>query len=177
MPRALGSLGLSAEELQQHIAWDIGAAAVAHIMSAALDAPLFLQRYSRLVIDCNRPLDAPDSIPTKSGGIVIPGNAHLTDADAAQRVEAIFSPYHREIAGALERRPAYLLVSVHVQAELYGERRLVHAVCVRTRLTLAAPLRSCGESAGLVVVTTSPTQRAPTECHHRYGEPGCTLVE
>ena len=69
LPRSLGSLGLTEEELRAHIAWDIGAAGMARELALRLDAPLFLQRYSRLVIDCNRPLSAPDSIATKSVGL------------------------------------------------------------------------------------------------------------
>ena len=63
LPRALGDLGLSEDDRKAHIAWDIGAAGVARLLAKALDAVLFVQEYSRLVIDCNRPLTAPDSIP------------------------------------------------------------------------------------------------------------------
>jgi predicted N-formylglutamate amidohydrolase len=101
LPRTLGDLGLSAHDLQSHIAWDIGAAGVARRMALELDAPLFCQRYSRLVIDCNRPLSAPDSIPLSSGGIAIPGNQQLTRLQADARARAIFQPYHERIAGAL----------------------------------------------------------------------------
>jgi predicted N-formylglutamate amidohydrolase len=52
IPRRLGDLGLPASELRRHIAWDIGALAVAQRVAAALDAPLVAQNYSRLVIDC-----------------------------------------------------------------------------------------------------------------------------
>src|ERR1700761_6414737 len=58
IPRALGDLGLPPSELFRHIAWDIGIAGVAERLSEALDAQLVAQRYSRLVIDCNRPLSA-----------------------------------------------------------------------------------------------------------------------
>src|SRR5712672_1482117 len=63
IPRALGDLGLTASELSRHIAWDIGIAGVAEALSRHLDAHLIAQRYSRLAIDCNRPPDAPSSIP------------------------------------------------------------------------------------------------------------------
>ena len=55
LPRKLGTLGLSEAELQSHIAWDIGAEKVARLLSRLIDAPLLLQRYSRLAYDCNRP--------------------------------------------------------------------------------------------------------------------------
>ena len=55
IPQVLGDLGLPESELVRHIAWDIGIAGVAEMLSKHLDAHLIVQRYSRLVIDCNRP--------------------------------------------------------------------------------------------------------------------------
>src|SRR5881394_1959828 len=66
LPQSLGSLGLSVDALESHIAWDIGAAEVARGLAVALDGCLVEQTYSRLAIDCNRPLGAADSIATAS---------------------------------------------------------------------------------------------------------------
>jgi predicted N-formylglutamate amidohydrolase len=142
VPRALGTLGLSADELRTHIAWDIGAAGVARALGELLDAPVFLQRYSRLVIDCNRRLDAPDSIPVVSGGVPIPGNRNLSLADAEARARAIFGPYHSAISALLARRPGFMLVAMHsFTPVLYGERRPFHAGVLYHRDTrLAVPL-------------------------------------
>src|SRR3981081_55998 len=63
IPRRLGDLGLPAAELERHIAWDIGIAGVAEALSRHLGAHLIVQRYSRLVIDCNRPPHVASSIP------------------------------------------------------------------------------------------------------------------
>jgi len=71
IPKKLGDLGLPADELTRHIAWDIGIAGVAEMLSNQLDAQLIAQRYSRLVIDCNRPLTAAGSIPRLSEATVI----------------------------------------------------------------------------------------------------------
>jgi predicted N-formylglutamate amidohydrolase len=180
LPSALGTLGLSPEDLQAHIAWDIGAAGVARYASAALDATLFLQRYSRLVIDCNRPLSAPDSIPTKSGGIAIPGNVQLSQQHAKERTRAIFSPYHEAIAGALQQRPPYVLVSVHsFTPELYGVRRPFHAGVLYARdARLATPLLELlRREPGLVVGDNEPyaasaaTDYAIIEYGERRGAP------
>ena len=103
-PRALGRLGIAASEWQRHIAWDIGIAGLAHLLSDALDATLIRQNYSRLVIDCNRPLDAASSIPEISELTPIPGNVGLSDEEKAVRARAIFSPYHECIEAELERR-------------------------------------------------------------------------
>ncbi len=114
LPRALGTLGLRPEQILDHIGWDIGAARVARRLSTLLDAPLVLSGYSRLAIDCNRPLHVPSSIPAETGGIPVPGNAHLDEDQRRARQEALFWPYHRAIEALLARRPRPLaLISVH----------------------------------------------------------------
>jgi predicted N-formylglutamate amidohydrolase len=102
VPQSLDQLGLSDWELSQHVGWDIGAAETAGHIARALDAPLVQSGYSRLVIDCNRRLDNPMSIPPISDKIVIPGNRDLSPVDRAERAEACFWPYHREVAKRLD---------------------------------------------------------------------------
>ncbi len=79
IPRALGRLGVADAELERHIAWDIGIAAVSRLMADALDATLVRQNYSRLVIDCNRPPGSETSIPEVSELTPIPGNFGLSE--------------------------------------------------------------------------------------------------
>lgn len=117
IPQRLGSLGLREADLQRHIAWDIGAAAVARHLSARLDATLVTQTYSRLVIDCNRSPGHPDSIATVSEHTEIPGNRDLHPGHADARVEEVFQPYHDAISRALDRRRDEdrdsILIAVH----------------------------------------------------------------
>jgi predicted N-formylglutamate amidohydrolase len=101
IPPSLGTLGLTPQALESHIAWDIGAQDLAENLSAGLQAPLILQRYSRLIYDCNRPPEAPDAIPTMSEYTAIPGNEGLEDGARAARVEEIYSPFHKAVDGAL----------------------------------------------------------------------------
>ncbi len=124
IPRALGDLGIDERERARHIAWDIGIAGVAEAVSDALGAHLIAQRYSRLVIDCNRPLSAASSIPPVSEATAIPGNQGLTQQAALERQQRIFAPYHHAIAGALDaraqaRRPT-ILVSLHSFTPIYA---------------------------------------------------------
>jgi predicted N-formylglutamate amidohydrolase len=104
IPWVLGRLGVAETELVRHIAFDIGIAGVGRHLAEALDATLIQQNYSRLVIDCNRPLDAPSSIPEVSELTPIPGNVALGDRERTARAEAIFWPYHRRIDAELDRR-------------------------------------------------------------------------
>src|ERR1019366_7482936 len=104
IPRALGDLGLPAGELTRHIAWDVGIAGVADALSRQLGAHLIAQRYSRLVIDCNRPPQAASSIPVISDATAIKANENLSREAVQARRRAIFDPYHRRIAEVIDRR-------------------------------------------------------------------------
>lgn len=117
VPICLGNLGLESRHLSRHIAWDIGADGLARKMATYLNAPLVLQGFSRLVVDCNRPHHAPDFIPEVSDGTRIPANVDLSDTDRKARTEAIHAPYHDQIARILDDRLASgkhtALVAVH----------------------------------------------------------------
>ncbi|MDA1373102.1 MAG: N-formylglutamate amidohydrolase [Proteobacteria bacterium] len=115
IPIQLHTLGLSAQELSSHIAWDLGAFWVARYLSTRLDAPLFFSNYSRLVIDCNRNPEAGDSIPVSSAGIAIPGNQGITPQESLRRRQSLFDPYHAAIDRLLQARAgrASFLLSIH----------------------------------------------------------------
>jgi predicted N-formylglutamate amidohydrolase len=130
LPRRLGTLGLPAAELERHIAWDLGAEQVARGLSRLADAPLVLQRYSRLVYDCNRPPDSPDAMPEISEATAIPGNRNLSPAEKLVRIGEIYRPFHATLADLLDDRAAAgvrsLVVSIHSFTPVYrGERRAV----------------------------------------------------
>jgi predicted N-formylglutamate amidohydrolase len=114
MPSRLGDLGLSGADLDRHIAWDIGVAGLGRLLAEALDAPFIAQRYSRLVIDCNRDPARHDSIPAVSDGSIIPGNADLSAAWRAARIAEVFTPYHTRITAELDARAAAGLSTVVV---------------------------------------------------------------
>ncbi len=114
LPRALGDLGLPPAELERHIAWDIGAAGVAEKLGRALGAFVICQTYSRLAIDCNRPLDSQSSIAKVSEATTIPGNQNVDAHEIERRAQAIFHPYHRRIEQELERRANAKLRTVYL---------------------------------------------------------------
>ena len=113
IPAEFENLGLPPAERERHIAWDIGAAGITRELSAILDAPAILCGASRLVIDCNRQLNAPDLIPEVSDGTVIPGNRDLSSAERARRIAQWFEPYHAAIESAIEARRPLVAISIH----------------------------------------------------------------
>jgi predicted N-formylglutamate amidohydrolase len=116
VPRALTGLGLAETDLIDHIGWDIGAAGVTRRLAQIFHATGVLSAYSRLVIDANRPLGHPASIPEVSDARLIPANAGMDDVARRARAEACFWPYHRAVAAQRRRLAgtnAPVLVFVH----------------------------------------------------------------
>ncbi len=123
LPPQYGTLGLNDTDMLRHIAWDPGALPVALRMADMLDAVLVEAGMSRLVIDCNRPLDAPDLIPEISETTLIPGNAALTDKDRAERIALSWRPFHDAVEALVDERAATgretWLVTVHSFTPIY----------------------------------------------------------
>jgi predicted N-formylglutamate amidohydrolase len=128
IPRSLATLGLNAEALSKHIAWDIGAAELTRRLAERLEAPAVLAGYSRLIIDLNRQPGDPQSILEVSDGVVIPGNLGMAAEEQEARAEAFHWPYHHAVDQAFARLrrsgPEPLFFSVHTFApSLGGEDR------------------------------------------------------
>jgi predicted N-formylglutamate amidohydrolase len=163
IPRSLAGLGVSEAELRRHIAWDIGALGVAEQVSAALDAPLVAQNYSRLVIDCNRDPGVATSIATISEHTEIPGNVALGESAREARVREIFDPYHAHISALLDERAASgrptILVAQHSMTNVFkGSVRAMHAAVLynRDRRFAGLVLDSLRRENGLVVADNQP---------------------
>ena len=132
IPARYARLGLTEADLQRHIAYDIGAADVARQLAVLLDAPLLLSGFSRLLIDCNRPLAAPSSIPARSEDTDIPGNTGIDAAERAARDAQFFAPFRTAVADLLDARlragVPTLLIGMHSFTPVYlGERRAMQA--------------------------------------------------
>ena len=165
VPRAMDTLGLGAEALGRHIAWDIGAAGVARGVAQRLGASAVLATFTRLLIDPNRPLGDADCIPTRSDGIPIPGNLNLTLPDLEARAAAFYWPYHGAIDLALARLSrdgaTPVLLSVHSFTPALmsaGSARPWHVgvMASRDRRFADALLAALGTQPGLVTAFNEP---------------------
>ncbi|WP_192259034.1 N-formylglutamate amidohydrolase [Mesorhizobium caraganae] len=189
MPAKFGTLGLPAEDLFRHIAWDPGALPVARRMAEALDATLIETRISRLIVDCNRPLDAPDLVPPVSETTIIPGNAGLSDTQRAERIALSWRPFHDTIAKIIDDRLARgqetRLVSVHSFTPVYkGKNRPWHIGIIHDDdRRLASPLIAALQRlAGVTVGVNEPYSPADRvyftlERHARSRGLACAMIE
>lgn len=162
IPPSYEGLGLDASELERHIAWDIGVAPIARELSRSLDAPLVLSGYSRLLIDCNRPIGVPTSIPQISESTPIPGNTGLSDEERAYRAAHFFWPFQKEVARILDRRQAEttptIVFGVHSFTPVFkGFARPWHAgILFRKAQRLGNALVGALQEPGLTVVANEP---------------------
>lgn len=189
MPPQYGRLGLPEADLDRHIAWDPGALAVARRMAATLDAVLVETCLSRLLIDCNRSLEAPNLICETSEGTVIPGNAALTPEQRQARIDLAWRPFHDAVEKVVEDRLAAgretCLVSVHSFTPVYfGKARPWHIGIVHDQDDrIARPLLKALDDVPDVVVGVnqpySPADRVyfTLERHARSRGLPCAMVE
>lgn len=113
VPEEIGDLGLPAQDMERHIAYDVGAAGVSRALAARLDAPCVLSTFSRLVIDPNRGEDDPTLLMRLYDGSIIPANRHADAAERERRLALYHRPYHRTLADILAATPDAAIVAVH----------------------------------------------------------------
>ncbi|MDG2243051.1 MAG: N-formylglutamate amidohydrolase [Rhodospirillaceae bacterium] len=155
VPAAMNQLGLEGDDLVRHIAWDPGAALVATELATRLRATAVLSQYSRLIVDPNRSLGDPASMPNVSDGITIPANADLSDQERLRRAKLFYWPYHVAVSHEMARLCAAdkgpLLVSVHSFTPDFGEEErswqigVMSAADRRLGDSVIAGLRKCGD--------------------------------
>lgn len=118
IPAELNLLGLPPQQLERHIAYDIGAAEMTRAMAQALGAPAVLSNFSRLLIDPNRGEDDPTLIRQLYDGTVVPGNYPMSAEEREKRLERFYRPYHDAVAAVIasvagESGRAPFIFSVH----------------------------------------------------------------
>lgn len=189
LPTEFGTLGLPESDLSRHIAWDPGALPVARGIADALDATLVHSRISRLVIDCNRPLDADNLIWTKSEDTIIPGNQALDAAKRRRRIALAYTPFHETIdaivRGRLDAGRETILVAIHSFTPVYnGFQRPWHIGVIHDDDSrLAEPLiAALKEDQALTVGINEPYSPADKvyftlEKHARSRGLPCVMIE
>jgi predicted N-formylglutamate amidohydrolase len=126
LPKAYGTLGLAREQLERHIAYDIGAAWITRRLARCFGAPAILSRFSRLLIDPNRGIDDPTLVMRLSDGDIIPGNARIGADEIEYRRVHYWKPYRAAIASTIEAMlnsgPPPAVLSVHTFTPTWKSR-------------------------------------------------------
>lgn len=117
IPAEYHNLGLSAAELNRHIARDKGAREVTLSLAEKLGCRAVLGVYSRLLIDLNRRINEDELIVAESDRTPIPGNAGITEAERQKRIELFYRPYYQALAGQIaavrQTRRQPVIFSIH----------------------------------------------------------------
>lgn len=128
IPRPLRTSAADRRWLDSHWALDIGAASVARELVRRTESIGILARFSRLVCDANRPIDADFWIREQIENHALSFNDALTDAERARRRDTYWESYHdtvdQQLAHALDSGSDVLLLAVHsFTPELEDEKR------------------------------------------------------
>ncbi|MEJ5021663.1 N-formylglutamate amidohydrolase [Ochrobactrum vermis] len=189
IPDTFQGLGLNADALKAHIAWDPGAIEVARHLASSLDAPLVESHLSRLLIDCNRPLDAHDLIPEISETTVVPGNHALNSMERLARIDLSHRPFHTAVEHVIAERgrrglPSWI-VTVHSFTPIYRDVPrpwqigIIHDEDDRIGKPLIAALRKDATLNVGVNEPYSPADRVyyTLERHARPRNAPCVMIE
>lgn len=109
-----GDLGLPKEDMNRHIAYDVGAEGVAKHLGKILNSPVICANFSRLVIDPNRGEDDPTLLMRLYDGTLIPANRYADDAEIEKRLTTYHRPYHQAYGELLAHSaPSRAILSIH----------------------------------------------------------------
>ncbi len=141
-----------------HWAYDLGAAELVHDIADAVDAPAFLARFSRLLVDLNRPEDAPTLFRPDAEGAPVELNRALTDEEREHRLARYHRPYHDGLDVRLGAHDARVLFSVHTFTPVYegAPRAMEVGVLFDREEALAEELAATLARAGFVVAMNEP---------------------
>ena len=114
VPRSVGGgdLGLPAEDMARHIAYDVGAWGVSQTLGELLDAPVMGANFSRLVIDPNRGEDDPTLLMKLYDGSIIPANRYADAVERERRLAEFYRPYDG-VLGRMMAPEDTVLLSIH----------------------------------------------------------------
>lgn len=117
VPEPLSRLDSDEPGLQAHWGWDIGAAEVCRELVRIKSCCAVLARFSRLVIDANRPTDHGELIRRRVDGHALSFNDGIDDREVQRRIDTYHEPYHLAIDALCSKRLAaqaeVVIFSIH----------------------------------------------------------------
>ena len=107
-----------------HWAIDIGVAELCRELVHELGCSALLARFTRLLIDANRPLSASTLMRTMADGNVVALNQNVDSDDRAARIAGYWVPYHTAARELVARHDDAVVIGIHSFTPCYeGETR------------------------------------------------------
>ena len=142
IPPEYDGLGLPKYSLDEHIAYDLGAADLTRLLAERLNCPAILSHFSRLLIDPNRGIDDPTLVVKLSDGNIIPANREVDKyqdkTEWQKRIDHFYQPYnaaiHAHLDEAIGAGFSPIILSVHSFTPIWrGEDRPWHGAILWDR--------------------------------------------
>jgi predicted N-formylglutamate amidohydrolase len=115
-------LGVSAEVLASHCAWDHGTREIAVGLAARFGAPLHLGVWTRMYVDLNRFAHNPKVIPENAFGEPVPGNVGLSEAERKHRLDEVHAPWRAAAQASMAHMLAAHGRCVHLSVHSFTPR-------------------------------------------------------
>ena len=113
IPSSLKNLGLKKNQINSHIAYDVGVKELCINLSNLLNSNYIIGEYSRLIIDLNRDISDPTLIPEIVDRKIIPTNVNLNENEKKYRISEFYNRYHDNIKRTIKRDHITTLISLH----------------------------------------------------------------
>ncbi|MEM7447956.1 MAG: N-formylglutamate amidohydrolase [Myxococcota bacterium] len=141
-----------------HFAYDIGARDLSLELAKDLKCSAILSRFSRLLIDPNRPEDSPSLILGQADGLPVELNRDVLPSERERRLRLLYRPYHRALDCMVAASSAKLLFSVHTFTPVFEgrERTLEVGVLYDREEAAALQLGDALKHAGIGVELNEP---------------------
>ncbi len=127
IPSSFKNLGLKDNQLNSHIAYDLGVKKLCINLSNLLNSKYIIGEYSRLIIDLNRDISDPTLIPEIVDRKIIEKNLNLSRYERRQRVSEIYNKYHNKIKKTIKQDNIMAVISLHSFNPIFkNKKRKIH---------------------------------------------------
>ncbi len=123
IPSSLKNLGLKDNQLNSHIAYDLGVKELCINLSNLLNSKYIIGEYSRLIIDLNRDRTDPTLIPEIVDRKIIKKNLNLSSYYKKKRISEIYNRYHRKIKKTITQNNITVLISIHSFNPIFKKKK------------------------------------------------------
>ena len=136
--------------LGTHWAFDLGARDLTLELARRLHAPAVLARFSRLLVDPNRPLTSETLFRGQAEGQTLALNDNLSDADRTVRLRSLYHPFHERVRTICSASSIDTIFAIHTFTPVYeGNARALEIGVLWNRedelgSALVEHLRACG---------------------------------